>query len=292
MQEYLTTKELALLLRIKERKVYDLAASGEVPCSKAMGKLLFPRDEIEAWLNKNSNGLDGAISRVTLPKVFLGSHDPLLEWALKESQCGIATFFDGSNDGLARFANREGLATGLHIYDSATNDWNSTAVKRICAHMPAVLIQWAKRSRGLIVTQERRHDVRNVGDLRGLRVAARQAQSGAQDLLCHLLERAAIPLDDVELTSPARTETDAALMVLEGKADVALGLAALATQCNLAFAPLMEERFDLLVDRRAWFEPSMQQLFALCRSDAFLDHANDMPGYDVSGLGRVYFNGP
>jgi len=29
--EYLTTKELAQLLRIKERKVYDLAASGELP---------------------------------------------------------------------------------------------------------------------------------------------------------------------------------------------------------------------------------------------------------------------
>jgi len=36
MSEYLTTKELAELLRIKERKVYDLAASGAVPCSKAM----------------------------------------------------------------------------------------------------------------------------------------------------------------------------------------------------------------------------------------------------------------
>jgi len=31
------------LLRITERKVYDLAATGKVPCSRAMGKLLFPR---------------------------------------------------------------------------------------------------------------------------------------------------------------------------------------------------------------------------------------------------------
>ena len=47
---YLTTKELADLLRIKERKVYDLAASGKVPCSRATGKLLFPAAEIRAWI--------------------------------------------------------------------------------------------------------------------------------------------------------------------------------------------------------------------------------------------------
>jgi excisionase family DNA binding protein len=32
LTEYLTTRELAELLRIKERKVYDLVASGAVPC--------------------------------------------------------------------------------------------------------------------------------------------------------------------------------------------------------------------------------------------------------------------
>ena len=36
--------------------VYDLAASGQVPCSRAMGKLLFPRREIEAWLARESSG--------------------------------------------------------------------------------------------------------------------------------------------------------------------------------------------------------------------------------------------
>ena len=41
---YLTTKEVADLLRLKERKVYDLVAEGGIPCVRATGKLLFPRD--------------------------------------------------------------------------------------------------------------------------------------------------------------------------------------------------------------------------------------------------------
>jgi excisionase family DNA binding protein len=61
--EYLTTRELADLLRIKERKVYDMAAAGEVPCSRAMGKLLFPRAEVEAWLAASASG-----PRVPVPR--------------------------------------------------------------------------------------------------------------------------------------------------------------------------------------------------------------------------------
>ena len=116
--EYLTTRELAELLRIKERKVYDLAATGQIPCSRAMGKLLFPRQEVEAWLARESSG--GTQARVKRrPGVFLGSYEPLLEWALRESGCGLATLLDGSLDGLERFVRGEGLATGIPAQPAA-----------------------------------------------------------------------------------------------------------------------------------------------------------------------------
>ena len=118
MSEYLTTKELAELLRIKERKVYDLAASGQVPVSRAMGKLLFPRAAITQWIAANATGLAVAPEPSTRQNVFLGSHDPLLEWALRESRAGLATFFDGSLDRIERFAASEGIATGLHVLDA------------------------------------------------------------------------------------------------------------------------------------------------------------------------------
>ena len=126
--EYLTTKELAELLRIKERKVYELAASGEVPCSRATGKLLFPRHAIDAWVAHKSSGLASDVP-LHRPNVFLGSHDPLLEWALRESRSGLATYFDGSLDGLKRFADSEGIAAGMHVYTPETADWNSPLIR-------------------------------------------------------------------------------------------------------------------------------------------------------------------
>ncbi len=239
MADYLTTKELAALLRIKERKVYDLAASGEVPCTKAMGKLLFPRDAVDAWLARNGSG-PGIDRQRPRPDVFLGSHDPLLDWALRESRSGIAAYFDGSADGLARFERREGMAAGLHLYEAAADDWNTPIVAERCGSMPVVLVEWAKRQRGLILNQKLAASTLGIGDLPGKRFTPRQEGAGAEDLFRHFLAKAGLKLSDLTLTSPARTEHEAALMVLEDKADATFGLAALAAQYRLRLRPSLK----------------------------------------------------
>ncbi len=48
--QFLTTKEVADLLRVKERKVYDLAAANEIPHRRITGKLLFPAAELRSWI--------------------------------------------------------------------------------------------------------------------------------------------------------------------------------------------------------------------------------------------------
>lgn len=288
---YLTTKELAALLRIKERKVYDLASSGAIPCSRAMGKLLFPRDAVDAWLARRSSGLETP-APAPRPKIFLGSHDPLLDWALRTSQCGIATYFDGSLDGIVRFATGEGIATGLHVYDPESQDWNTPIVRRHCGGLPAVQVEWAKRQRGLILGEAAAGSVRALADLKGRRVVPRQVEAGAQSLFLQQLDAAGLSPSDLELLPAVRTEVDAALAVLDGKAEAAFGLAALAAQYRLAFLPLLWERFDLVVDRRAWFEPPMQKFLDSCRAEAFYARANELAGYDISAFGTVHHNGP
>ncbi len=291
MSQYLTTRELAELLRIKERKVYDLAASGEVPCSRATGKLLFPREAVAAWIAGRSSGSQVPVLPPR-PLVFLGSHDPLLEWALRESECAIATYFDGSLDGLTRFCAGEGIAAGLHVPGDPIDGWSTSAVTAACASMPVVLVEWARRRRGLILPADATTKGQGVRKLVGKRLAARQTQSGTHQLLCRLLGDAGIGFDELLVTVTARTESDAATSVLEGKADAAFGLESLARQFGLSFAPIIEERFDLLIERRAWFEPPMQKLLAFCRTEPFRARAREHAGYDLSGFGRVHFNGP
>jgi len=287
--DFLTTREIAELLRVKERKVYELASTGEIPCSRATGKLLFPRRAVEAWIARRSSGSVPAPA-APRPSVLLGSHDPLLEWALRESRSGLATFLDGSLDGVARFAAGEGVAAGLHVYVPEADAWNDPLVRGRFACESVALLEFAWRDRGLIVAPTRQAEIRGIPDLRGRRVVPRQPEAGSQVLLTHLLERHGIGAAELELTEPARSETDAALAVLDGKADAAFGLYCLARQYQLGFVPIVRERFDLLVDRRAWFEPPLQCLANFCRSAAFAVRAGELAGYDVTGLGRVHFN--
>lgn len=287
--EFLTTKELADLLRIKERKVYDLVSSGDVPYSRATGKLLFPRAAVNQWVLSKSEGIGAAVTSAR-PAVFLGSHDPLLDWALRESGAPLATLFDGSLDGLSRFEHGEGIAAGIHIFQPGLDDWNLAEVERRFVSHPVVLMEFACRERGLIIDPGLVGQVNGFKDLRGLRLVPRQSGAGSQALLLHLLEMEGVGQDDVEFIAPARTETDAALAVREGKADVAFGLSGLARQYRRGFVPVLNERFDLLVDRWSWFESPFQALFRFCLTEAFRKKASEFEGYDVSGLGRIRHN--
>ncbi len=285
---FLTTREVADLLRVKERKVYDMAAEGTIPHRRVTGKLLFPRAEIDAWL---SSGTPTAGAEA--PAVIAGSHDPLFDWAIRESGAGLATFFDGSLDGLARMREGQAAAAGLHVFEPDGKTWNIAHVRSALGDRPVVLIEWARRQQGLILSERVAGQITTITDLTGLTVAQRQPSAGAGLLFAHLMAEAGLEPGDVTmLADRAHTETEAAAAVASGKADAAPGLQAVARQFGLAFLPTRWERFDLIVDRRAWFEPPLQSLMAFARTASFAAKAEDLGGYDLSGHGAVHWNGP
>ena len=84
MRELLTTDEAADYLRLSERKLYELVADRAVPCSKVTGRWLFPRAALDRWVSAGLIAPAG-LAQVPAPPIVGGSHDPLLEWALRES---------------------------------------------------------------------------------------------------------------------------------------------------------------------------------------------------------------
>jgi putative molybdopterin biosynthesis protein len=295
MNEFLTTREVAALLRVKERKVYDLVAEDALPVRRVTGKLLFPRIEIEKWI-AGDNGVraTGAVLSIgeTRPRIVGGGHDPLLEWALRESRSGLAAFFDGALDGLTRMAENGCLAAGLHIPESRGEEWNVAAAKKQFGAEPVVLIEWAKRRRGLMF-REGGASPTKLSEIGDMRFQSRQPEAGSELILSMLLEREGLSRQKLRCVSAVeRTETDLAAAVAAGRADVGLGVEAAARQFNLSFAPLVAERFDLLVWRKDYFDPPFQRLLRFCASDAFRARAETLGGYDVADLGVVHFNGP
>src|SRR5262249_12881577 len=102
----LTITEAADYLSLKDRKLYELASDGTIPCTKITGRWLFPKHELDRWLGSRALRPDGVTSPDPMP-IIGGSHDPLLEWALRESGSGLATLPEGSAAGLSRFVRGE-----------------------------------------------------------------------------------------------------------------------------------------------------------------------------------------
>jgi putative molybdopterin biosynthesis protein len=286
----MTTAEVAHYLRLKERTIYELVRTGQIPCARITGKLLFPRELVDLWVTRHIEFAGPELQRA--PPVAAGSHDPLFEWALRESGCGLAMLFGGSRDGLRRLAERQAVIAGIHIVDD-DGGYNVEAVRATAGLADVVVIEWAEREQGLIVPAGNPRALRSLADLAtpGLRVARRQEGAGAHILLLRLLQRAGLdPARLAFVDPPALTETDLAALVLDGKADCGLAIRAVARRFGLDFIVLGIERFDLVMRRRDYFEPAAQTLFAFARGPLLVQRAGELGGYNSAALGRVRYN--
>lgn len=291
--EYLTTAEAADYLRLGERKLYELVAQARIPCTKATGKWLFPKALLDQWLTAGLSQPAG-LRALPAPPIVGGSHDPLLEWALRESGSGLALLSEGSETGLRRLRTREAMIVGIHLHNLEGEDeeTNVAAIANDSTLADAVLISWAKREQGIVVAHGNPLNIKTIQDVltKRAKIAERQAGAGAQALLLRLAKLGGVEFESFTRGFSARTGDDLALAVREGRADCGIATRAVAVTRGLDFIPLAWERFDLVMHRRDYFEPGPQALFALTHTSAFFSRAAALSGYDTTEAGRVLFN--
>jgi excisionase family DNA binding protein len=291
MPELLTTDEAAEYLRLSERKLYELVANREVPCSKVTGRWLFPRTALDRWVSAGLTA-PAALARAAAPPIVGGSHDPLLEWALRESHCGLASLPEGSEEGLRRLTQSEVMIAAIHLHrlDGDDEAANVDAVAEAPGLHDAVVIAFARREQGILVAPGNPlglSDMASIATSRA-RMAQRPTGAGAQLLLLALLARAGIALDDLKLAKPAfPTGPDIAQAVRAGRIDCGIATRSVARTAGLDFLPLTWERFDLVLRQRDYFMPGPQALFNFMRQTVLRDRAAELGGYDVSDAGAV-----
>jgi excisionase family DNA binding protein len=291
MADLLTTEEAADYLRLSERKLYELVAGGALPCTKVTGRWLFPKAALDRWL---ASGLVTPAGMTLSPRPPLvgGSQDPLLDWALRDSGCGLASLPEGSEAGLRRLSRGEVTAAAIHLHRLEGDD--ETANPETVAQAPglhdAVVIAFCRREQGLLVAPGnplKLTDVAGVAQARA-RLAQRPAGAGAQLLLLAILAREGLKADALALVKPVcPTGPDLAQAVRSGRADCGIASRSVAHAAGLGFVPLLWERFDLVLRQRDYFLPGPQALFDYIRKPAFRAQAAELQGYDVDDAGTV-----
>ena len=291
--DLMTVNEVADYLRVRDRTIYELVRTQRIPSCKLSGKLLFPKRLIELWVAQSADYPAAAMHLSAPPPVVAGSHDLLLDWAIRESGCELAIMVGGSTTGMQRLLSGQAVACALHLNDPGSGGDEAGALTKSLPGLDFVVLEWARRHQGLVVAADNPKRITSIADLAGagIRVAGRQQGSGTAVLFSKLVTDAGLKMEQLDIVGrPMSSHTDVADAIRTGKADVGLAIEAVAREQGLDFIPLAWERFDLAVRRMEYFEPPLQRLFAFTRTDLFREHAKSLGGYDVSNTGAVVLN--
>ncbi|MDC1133886.1 substrate-binding domain-containing protein, partial [Alphaproteobacteria bacterium] len=183
----------------------------------------------------------------------------------------------------------EGFASGLHLYDYKENIWNIPLIQKELTNKTFVLMEWAQRDRGLIFKDRNDGNI-TLHSFRGKRLVRRQIGSGAEQYLKHVFKTQNLTYNDFQETEIAYSENDAVTLIVSELADLTLGLKSEAVKYNLSFIPLVTERFDLVINRKFWFEKPFQDLLEFCKTEEFKIMASKLEGYNILNLGKIHFN--
>jgi len=295
MPELMNTREVARYLGINEKKVYFLAKSGKIPCTRVTGKWTFPKKLIDQWIERSAAALVARKASAE-ERVFLlaaGSDDPSLGILhdLYEAQTQPASFFmttTGSTAGLA--AIRSGVAdfATAHLLEPARGNANEKEFRIFPAD--AVIVELFYRELGLLVPPGNPKGIKSIRDLARpkLRIINRQRGSGTRIYLDQELARARLDVKKISgYDTVVPTHLEVGLKVLGGAADIGLATRTTAQLLGLDFISLTRERFDAVILKERFFSRGIQVLLGTLGSREFRQQVEALGGYDASESGRI-----
>ena len=230
-----------------------------------------------------------------------GSHDPVLDILqshLAAHHPGVVLFSaaTGSTEGLRMLNLGHTDLAWSHLVDPETGEYNVPHVKRI-----VTAVRPGRRESALARPGVRHGAGEPAGDprLRGPRAprgAADQPAGGGGDA------PAARPAARRNWGSrrprvagygrEAATHYEVGLAVLSGEADTGLASGSVARMLGLEFIQVVQERFDLVTTKDAYFGPGVQAILEALRDADFRRRVANLGHYDFRDAGRILYAAP
>ena len=288
---FLTVPELAQLLHVNEKKIYQLAGCGEIPGTKVTGKWIFPRRLIDDWLMENSHG--GVMHDRLL---IAGSDDRLLHQI-----CNRAAI-DWQQQALISYS-PSGTRHGLKMLDSGRVDacfmnWGASeeSARRHLGllrcyknHSSWVIVRCIQRRQGLALgkhanLQQTSPNDENLSQLisnTSLRWAMRQNDSGTERLVQDLCSTYGQNISQLSVSANCNSELGAIAAVNTARADICCTVQSIASEFNLEFVGAADVSLDLVMTRKTYFRSLMQDFIDRLHNENTMALASVLGGYQL-----------
>jgi putative molybdopterin biosynthesis protein len=214
---------------------------------------------------------------------------PLIEapLALLDPPVAFAWWPCGSSEALRLAAAGLVHVAGAHLRDF-DGDYNTGPASDLLGG-GAEIVHFCSWREGLVLRPERAAGIAGVGDLpgSGLRLVNRDPGSEARRVLDRELASAGISPDQVPgYGTRAMGHLEVAAAIAAGIADVGVASEPAALAYELAFVPLTQERFDLVIPAAQGGAREVQAMLRVLSSPWLLAQLASIPGYDSSRCGE------
>ncbi|OPY62109.1 MAG: PBP superfamily domain protein [Syntrophorhabdaceae bacterium PtaU1.Bin034] len=297
--ELMNTKELARFLGIHEKQVYALTSAQRIPATRITGKWMFPKKLIEEWIEENAKaGLEQAKQKTKkMDRALLtsGSNDlilDLLQTHMKRAYPEFHMFSSsvGSTEGLKVLDAGYTDIAWSHLFDPKSGEYNVPFLSEYTPHIKPIVVNLFYREMGFVVAPKNPLGFKDFHDLtrKDVRFMNRQKGSGTRTLLDYHLKDLSIPASGIKgYEKESYTHLEVGLSILSKEADVGIATVAVASLFRLAFIPIREERFDMILDQSTFFERGVQAFIEVLRSNEFRKRVAKVGNYSFRDSGKI-----
>ncbi len=228
--------------------------------------------------------------------VIIGSHDITLdilsdEIRRKSDGIRIVSGNVGSLGGLLALEKGTAHMAGSHLLDTQTGEYNISYIHKYLKGLPAHVFNLVTREQGLIIQKGNPKGVKGIGDLirDDISFVNRQPGSGTRILFDYKLKEMGIdPYHINGYENEEYTHMNVAVAILDGMADVGLGIMAAARALDLDFIPVLKEQYDLVIPSSFVDDPKIKLLIGIIRSREFKERVKGLGGYNPGKSGDLW----
>jgi len=228
--------------------------------------------------------------------VIIGSHDITLDILSDEirkqtDDIRIASGNVGSLGGLLALKKGTAHIAGSHLLDTHTGEYNTSYINKYLKGLPVHVFHLVTREQGLIIQKGNPKGVRGIKDLAhgDITFVNRQPGSGTRILFDYKLHEMGMDSSRIHgYENEEYTHMNVAVAVLNGAADVGMGIMAAAKALDCDFIPIVKEQYDLVIPSAFMDDPKIQALIDITKSKDFQQRVKELGGYDPEKSGDLW----
>ncbi|MBC7091580.1 MAG: molybdopterin biosynthesis protein, partial [Nitrososphaeria archaeon] len=175
---------------------------------------------------------------------------------------------------------KEADICGIHLLDEKSWEYNLPFIERFSLKGMAVLVKGYKRRQGIITLKGNPKNIFSVEDILkvDVQIVNRNKGSGTRTYFDHILKQIAEKRSEDfsslvkrirGYTYEAKTHSAVALAVLQGRADVGIGLEYYARKYDLNFIPLVDEEYDFVILKDRLEKLHVKEFIEVLNSEEF-----------------------